>query len=112
LKPMTMASDAEASRISDSVIVPDALVQDANLDLAGGQVFGGFGEGLEGTLHVGPDDDPQFLDIAFAHLLKQLIQRNLAAGRPSSDSRTRMDRTWLTFLAILSSVTTMNSSPA
>ena len=58
-----------------------SLVQHSHLDLTGGQLFRRLGKRFKGSLYVGADDHPQLLDITLAHLLEQLIQRNLAAGR-------------------------------
>ena len=53
-------------------------MEDPDLDILGGQIFRRLAKGLERSLHIGPQDDPQFLDFALAHLLKEIIERDLA----------------------------------
>src|SRR6478736_2643349 len=65
LKPMTMA--------------PDAAVDDPQLDAIVAQLGQRVGEHLRGALHVGLDDDRQFLHAAFGNLLLQRLQRQASA---------------------------------
>ncbi len=81
LKPMTMAFDADASSTSDSLMAPTPGVDDPDLDLFVGQLRQRVGQHFGRALHVGLDDDRQFLHAAFGNLRLQRLERE--PRRPS-----------------------------
>ena len=75
-----MAPDAEASSTSVLGDRADAGMDDLELHLVAGKFGQHFAEHFHRALHVGLDDDRQFLGFAGLELLVQLIERDARAG--------------------------------
>lgn len=55
-------------------------MDDLENDLFGREFFQGLGEGFHGPLHVGLDDDFEFLDLAFLDLVEEVVQGDVLHG--------------------------------
>ena len=75
---MMIALEAEASVTSVSEIAPAERVDHLELDLVGRQPRERVGERLDRALHVALDDDFEILDLARAHPLAQIFERDAA----------------------------------
>ena len=110
-KPMTIACEASARRMSLSLIPPTALQEDPDRDLGVLQLLKLLGEGLERALDVGLEDQVEALDLLLGHLAVEVFERDglaLAQG----DARVRMRRVSAISRAREMSSMTANFSPA
>src|SRR5437879_9304397 len=76
-----------------------AGVNDLQLNLLGGLLGEQFAQDFDGTLHIGLDDDGQFLGLAALQLLMQLIESDAAPGAASERGFTQFG------LAVIDDVT-------
>jgi hypothetical protein len=81
LKAMMMAFDAEPSSTSDSLTGADAGVDDRIFTFSSVELGERVGQHLGRALHVGLDDDRQFLHAAFGDLRLQRLEREPGALR-------------------------------
>ena len=79
LKPMMIAFDAVASSTSDSLMAPTPLWMIRTLTFSSLSFVSVSAEHFGRALHVGLDDDRQFLHAAFGDLLLQRLEREAAA---------------------------------
>ena len=79
LKPMTMAFEAVASSTSDSLMAPTPELMTRTLVFVVGQLRQRVGQHLGRALHVGLDDEREFLHAALGDVLLQRLERQAAA---------------------------------
>ena len=107
-----MALEAEAGMMSVSVIAPGELSDHIDFDRWCAQFIQGFADGFNGTLDISLKDDVQFFDLSFLDLFSRAFSRVTLLVLEAQPPFFLWRRNTPISLAVFSSSTTANSSPA